>query len=228
MPLYTISFFDGLGVLTHVERREHPDDISALDLGQNAKSRIAEIWQGKRRVARVERDEVGPRAPRANFDGAQTHPLVFDWLIRATRRETTLARDYWESLRGTGRLPERADLAPSEMKAFLSHVGLIDVRPRADGRDYFIRLAGSKWEAVFGPMKGKLIQEFLPPHIEARWRLLFDSVGARMEPVRVTTRISFKDMTWLATEMFVAPLGQDDSGTSSFFMCFTSWNVNEA
>jgi len=228
MPLYTISFFDGLGVLTHVERREHPDDISALDLGQHAKSRIAEIWQGKRRVARVERDEMGLRAPPANFDGAQTHPLVFDWLLRTTRPETTLARDYWVSLRGTGQLPKRSDLAPSEMKSFLSHVGLIDVRQRADGRDYIIRLAGSRWEAVFGPMKGKLIQDFLPSHVEARWRLLFDSVGARIEPVRVTTRISFKDMTWLATEMFVAPLREDNTGTGCLFMCFTSWSVNEA
>lgn len=228
MPLYTISFFDGSGVLTHMERREHPDDISALDLGQHAKSRIAEIWQGKRRVARVERGEMGLQALRANFDSVQTHPLVFDWLLRTARPETTLARDYWESFRRTGQLPKRADLAPSEMKAFLSHVGLIDVRPRSDGRDYFIRLAGSRWEAVFGPMKGKLIQEFLPPHVEARWRLLFDSVGARMEPVRVTTRISFKDMMWLAAEMFVAPLAEDDTGTSSFFICFTSWNIHEA
>ena len=227
MPLYKVSFFDKSGVLTHVESREHQDDISALDLGEHPQSSSVEIWQGKRRVARVQTDQIKARAPRVDLTALESQPLVFDWLVRTTRPETSLARDYLGSLGRRGRLPKRADLAPSEMKPFLSNIGLIDVRLLPTGKDYFIRLAGSKWESVFGAMKGKLLHEFLPAHIEARWRLVFDTVCARSAPVRVTTRISFNDMTWLATEMFVAPLGDNDA-VSSLFMCFTSWNRSEA
>jgi hypothetical protein len=112
------------------------------------------------------------------------------------------------------------------MKKFMSHVGLIEVRDRKSQPDYYIRLSGSKWEEVFGPMTGKLVQEFLPPHIEERWRALFDAVCVRKEPVRATTQITFKDKRWLKAEMFVAPLADARGGVSMLFMCFASWSTS--
>jgi hypothetical protein len=71
-------------------------------------------------------------------------------------------------------------------------------------------------------MTGRDISEFLPPEIEMRWRKLFDSVRTAAKPVRATTRIGFQEKSWLLTEMFVAPLGEDGV-VSMLFMCFTSW-----
>src|SRR5690349_4231620 len=97
---------------------------------------------------------------------AETRRLYFDWSLKLRRKETNLAYEYWQSRRPSRRtMPARADLKPSGMKAFMANVGLVDIRMGPNRRDYFIRLSGSKWEEVFGPMKGKQIEDFLPPKI---------------------------------------------------------------
>ena len=162
------------------------------------------------------------RPAAADLALVQTKPLAFDWTLQFERSETILARDYWSSKYSNGRMPRRSDLVPKQMKAFMPHIGLIEVRP-APVDDYFIRLAGSRWEDVFGAMRGKFLRDFLPTHIEGRWRLLFDSVCAAKLPVRVSTHITFEDKHWIATEMFVAPLSDNGGALSMLFMCFTSW-----
>lgn len=168
---------------------------------------------------------VKPHAAIGALKHVETKPLSFDWSIALTQSATIQARDYWLSRRGNGAMPARADLSPHAMKAFMPHLGLIEVREAPSRRDYLIRLAGSRWEDVFGPMRAKLLGDFLPKHIEDRWRLLFDSVCDAKKPVRVTTRIAFKEKTWLAAEMFVAPLSDDGTSVSMLFLCFASWST---
>jgi len=73
-------------------------------------------------------------------------------------------------------------------------------------------------------MKGKRVQEFLPPLIEERWRTVFNPVRARKEPVKATTQIAFKDMRWLRTEMLVALLADAGGGVAMLLICFASWS----
>ena len=155
----------------------------------------------------------------------RTEPVVLDWSLNLERTETILARDYWlERSRELGRMPSRADLSPAGMRSFVSNVGLIEVQDGEPPADYVIRLAGTKWEEVFGPMKGKRGQEFLPPLIEERWRTVFNPVRARKEPVKATTQIAFKDMRWLRTEMLVALLADAGGGVAMLLICFASWS----
>jgi hypothetical protein len=120
-------------------------------------------------------------------------------------------------------MPDRGDLDPAGMRKFTTHVGLIDVRPEHGHEiDYFIRRAGGSWEEVFGPITGKLIQEFLPPEIEVKWRLVFDAVLKRKTPVAITTTIVFQRKNWLEAEMFVGPLGVEN--VSMLLMVFDSWS----
>jgi hypothetical protein len=92
---------------------------------------------------------------------------------------TALACTYWQSRRKNERLPARTDLVPSEMRKFIARVGLIEFHDRGRGVEYSIRLAGSKWEAIFGLMRGRTLREFLPADIEARWRDAFEPVRIR-------------------------------------------------
>jgi len=92
---------------------------------------------------------------RSTVEVIRTEPVVLDWSLNLERTETILARDYWlERSRELGRMPSRADLSPAGMRSFVSHVGLIEVQDGEPQADYVIRLAGTKWEEVFGPMKG--------------------------------------------------------------------------
>ncbi len=159
-------------------------------------------------------------------DQAEVWPMDFDWSLGLQRPETKQARDYWLSRAENGRLPSRASLSPSDMRTYAAHVGLIEVLGPSGKVDYRIRLAGSKWEEVFGRMGGRLIGEFLPKNIEARWREVFDAVRQTARPLRVTTRLAFRPRAWLATEMFVAPLSEDATHVTMLLMCFTSWSTN--
>ncbi|HEY3637958.1 MAG TPA: PAS domain-containing protein [Rhizomicrobium sp.] len=151
--------------------------------------------------------------------------MAFDWELQATQPVIVRARDYWQSRRHDRPMPTRADLDPASMRSFTEHVGLIEVRQGSE-IDYFIRRAGTKWEAVFGSMTGRLIQEFLPPEIETRWRQVFDAVCRAKAPLRVTTDILFQGKSWLDAEMFLGPLG--DGEVSMLFLAFTSWNRGSA
>lgn len=147
--------------------------------------------------------------------------MAFDWDLQATQPAIVRARDYWQSRRNGRPMPNRADLNPVAMRSFTEHVGLIEIRHEPDS-DYFIRRAGLKWEAVFGPITGRFIHEFLPPEIESRWRQVFDTVYNAAAPLRVTTDIRFQRKSWLEAELFVAPLG--DAEITMLFLAFASWN----
>jgi hypothetical protein len=148
--------------------------------------------------------------------------MAFDWDLQARQPAIIRARDYWLSCRGDRAMPSRADLNPVAMRGFTEHVGLVEIRRDAGAEaDYFIRRAGTRWEAVFGPMTGRLIQEFLPPEIETRWRKVFDAVCNAGAPLLVTTDILFQNKSWLEAEMFVRPLG--DGEVAMLFLAFTSW-----
>ena len=154
----------------------------------------------------------------------RAQPLEFDWTVQLTQPATVLAHDYWRA-RCAGRpMPGRADLDPLAMRRFTEHVGLVEIRA-SEGSDveYFIRRAGGRWEEVYGAITGHYLHEFLPPELEGSWRELFDAVRIRKMPARVTTGIDFRGKTWLKTEMFVAPLGQDGEVTM-LLMTFVAWS----
>ena len=118
-------------------------------------------------------------------------------------------------------MPEFQDMAAASMQDFAGHIGFIEIRPESDGSvDYFIRLAGEKWEEIFGAMSGRYIHEFLPPAIEMRWRDAFDRVREAKAPARVTARIHFQLKFWLRAEMLIAPLG--GKSVSMLFMTFVA------
>ncbi len=158
---------------------------------------------------------------------APAQPLEFDWTVQLHQPVTILAYEYWRSRCAGRAMPSRADLDPVAMRKFTAHVGLIEIR-QADGSDivYFIRRAGTKWEEVYGAITGRLLHEFLPPEIETRWRVVFDAVREAKAPLRVSTGINFQGKTWLETEMFVAPLGENGQVTM-LFMTFVASNKRQ-
>jgi hypothetical protein len=156
----------------------------------------------------------------------RTKPLEIDWDLNLTRPANKLAHAYWRSHCRDHGMPAYKDLPPSGMRGFIAHIGIVEIREGGTGKDYFIRLAGSRWEEVFGRIAGKHLHKFLSPAVEERWRALFDPVCERAEPVCARAEISFEEKTWLMSEMFVAPLGDSASEVSMLFLCFTATKQN--
>jgi hypothetical protein len=144
-------------------------------------------------------------------------PLSFDWDLNFAQVPTRETFQIWRSCRDGRTMPTRADIKPSAIARFSPHVGLVDV---GGGGAYRIRRAGGKLEELFGAMTGKSLHEFLPPELETRWRLVFDSVCERRLPLRVTTGIELRRMSWLRPEMFFGPLGDD--AVSMLLMAFVA------
>jgi hypothetical protein len=150
-------------------------------------------------------------------------PIAIDPALGFEREPNKRAFAYWQS-RCEGRaMPTRADLDPVAMKTFTPHVGLVEVRRGEAKTAYFIRRAGSRWEDVYGAMTGKVLQEFLPPHLVPAWQDVFDCVTAGAKPIRLTTQVDFQDKTWLDIELMVAPLGAVGI-VNMFLTSFVSWS----
>lgn len=139
-------------------------------------------------------------------------------LARATLQQ---AFSYWKRVKGDRRMPRRADLVPREMKAFISHIALVEPRKLPGGtRDYFVRLAGTRIDEIFGPRGGHMLTDGLSPELAARWRAPFDHVMTTGEPLRLSGRLSYRNMNWIEFEGFYAPLGEESAPPSMFFYGF--------
>lgn len=145
-------------------------------------------------------------------------PIKFDPVMRFESEPLREAFDYWDAIRGGRIMPTRAELLPREMRRFISHVGLIEPMTDKNGlQDYFVRLAGSDVEEIFGPRTGRPLGEGVPPEILARWRIGYDMVQRSGKPVKATAGVAYKGKNWIEVEVLVAPLGEDAT-PSSFFL----------
>ena len=141
-------------------------------------------------------------------------PIEIDPTVTLTRPMTIRAYEYWQSARVARAMPARKDISPQAMRAFVSHVALVELRAGSGGKlDYVMRLAGARIEDVFGSITGRALQEFMPAQIESRWRWTMDKAVAAAAPLRVSSRVAFGDKTWLQAEVLLAPLG--NAGTVS-------------
>jgi hypothetical protein len=149
--------------------------------------------------------------------------VEFDKTVSLMREMTAKAYEYWKAARGDRAMPARKDIKPQDMREFVRHIGLVEVRRAADGHAiYFIRLAGAKIESVFGAITGKSLGEFLPVQLEARWRLVFDAALEHPVPVRIASRVLFGGKTYLACEVLLAPLGEGGE-VSMLFAAVDVW-----
>jgi hypothetical protein len=122
-------------------------------------------------------------------------------------------------------MPARPEIDPIEMRGFLPNVVLIELRRMGDAADapvdYFIRLAGTQVEQVFGRISAGLLGDALPTKYVQRWRHLFDEALAQ-GPVRCRSKVGFREQTFLEGEVLVAPLG-DGERPAMLFVVFAFW-----
>lgn len=144
-------------------------------------------------------------------------PVFVDRSLSLTRTATIKGRDYWMDLRRGRAMPARADIAPRDMRDFLSHVGLVEKLQLSGGEeDFAVRLAGGRIEEVFGAIAGRPIGATLPPETAARWRLVLNEVSRGLAPLAVSGRMAYANMRHMKYELFIAPLGEEGVATMLF------------
>ena len=154
-------------------------------------------------------------------DPTELPRVLYDPALAFVHPKLADAYAYWNACRGSRPLPCRADLSPLAMRAFISHVGLFDVRREGDGSvDYFVRLAGARIDDVFGRRTGRPLTDCLPPHIARRWREPVDQVVEMSRPIRARTRIAYENKIWIDGEMLYAPLGGRPTAVDMIFFGF--------
>jgi hypothetical protein len=153
-------------------------------------------------------------------------PIARDDSLAFVQPATIAALAYWKSRLAGRPMPSRADIDPRQMRSFMSHVGLVELRSAPDGsQDYFIRLAGTTIEQIFGALTARSISEFLPAEIEARWRAMFDAARDAAAPIRTIGRVAFQRKHWLQCETMIAPLGTDGKTISMLFVAVATWDA---
>jgi hypothetical protein len=120
-------------------------------------------------------------------------------------------------------MPARRELEPRAMKQFIAYVNLVSVLRRDEDRcEYVVTLQCDHARDVVGNVQNRQLADVLSPAVERRWCGAFDLARANIKPVRLTTRASTLGRHWLACEIFLAPLGQEDN-VEALFWVTVSW-----
>jgi hypothetical protein len=155
-------------------------------------------------------------------------PVFYDWELNLEHAITQQALAYWKECRGERSMPAFEDLKLSGMKAFVANSSLIDMVSSGDGAlDYSIKLTGEKVRERYGAVARSKLSEFLPPHLEQRWRDALELVRTAKAPLRVHGRMTYEDHTWLYQETLLAPLRESEDAVRLFLTVTAWWSVHD-
>lgn len=114
---------------------------------------------------------------------------------------------YWEGLRGTGVMPPRDRLDPTDIPRLLSHLALVETAPSLP--DYRFRVWGSELTRVFGEDRSWKTFGGLR-HVE-NWESVFPAYQAVVEsgvPTLTDQRVVSSHRAFLAYQRLMLPFGE--------------------
>ena len=114
----------------------------------------------------------------------------------------------WRLQAGDAAAPSRADMSARVLKSFIGHVTIFE---RTADHRWLVRLMGTRMTSVIGEMQGKFVDEVLPRKAGRRWHVALDAALSGMHPLRLVSRVAFRDLDFLKAEILLAPL-LDDTG----------------
>lgn len=127
--------------------------------------------------------------------------------------------DYWLTKRGARPMPDRADIAPSEIVKLLPNLIICDVL--GDGEDFRTRIFGTALVLLVGEERtGKCLSEFgarasvptRPEIVQFRWLDVTRRAYALKGPVFVNGTMSSSDRPYLALHAVSMPLTVGGTG----------------
>ena len=140
---------------------------------------------------------------------ASETPVSVDWAIDLFDHRLRQIHSHWTRLhRGTA-LPLRRDFRPSELRAVLPYVFLVEVL--SEPRDFRLRHAGTHFEE-FAQQKlsGKRVVEAFPPDFGASVLKLWGEAVESRRPLHAIGQLWVPDRDYVRWEGLILPLAADD------------------
>ncbi|MBO6633246.1 PAS domain-containing protein [Parvibaculum sp.] len=135
-------------------------------------------------------------------------PIALEPARECTSPEVRDGLAYWR-LKAAGReMPLHADIRPEEIPRLLPYVTLFDLRQNNGSLELFPRIAGAKFEEVFGAIHNKPLETVLPPEIVERWQGAARTLFEAREPLRAVGEVLHDQKTFIRFELVIAPLSR--------------------
>ncbi|MEX2249714.1 MAG: PAS domain-containing protein [Parvibaculum sp.] len=139
-------------------------------------------------------------------------PIDVDTELNFEASKPRAGLDYWRKKAAGRPMPLRSDIRPEEIASLLPHLCLFELTPRPDGGvDMFPRLAGARFEEVFGPIHNRPLATRLAPEILERWRGVARAMIEHGGPIRAIGNVLHEDKTFIRFELLLAPLSKEGS-----------------
>ena len=125
---------------------------------------------------------------------------------------------YWQAKAAGREMPLQSDIRPEEIPHLLPYVCLFELRQEAGSLDLFPRLAGAKFEEVFGSIHNKPLATVLPPEIVERWQGAARTLVEARVPLHATGEVLHEDKTFIRFELVIAPLSRSGGRLDMMFL----------
>lgn len=125
---------------------------------------------------------------------------------------------YWQRQAAERPMPLLSDIRPEEIPRLLPYLTLFDMNWEQGSFSIFPRLAGSKFEEVFGPIHKKPLHTVLPPEILERWHGAARTMIDAGVPLRAVGNVLHEDRSFIAFELLLAPLSRTGEAIDTLFL----------
>ena len=112
----------------------------------------------------------------------------------------------WREKAGRHAMPHRADMTARPMKAYLSHVSIIERVGAGRNARYRVRLHGTAATHYAGDKTGRFLEEFVPDDLVGCYAGVYDTAIELKAPLRVLSSYQVPEIDYLVGETLVAPL----------------------
>lgn len=115
----------------------------------------------------------------------------------------------WRKQAENGATPRRSQMTPRVLKPFLKNIAIFE-RPSNTPVRYRVRVIGTHLAEALGEMQGKYLDEVLPAPVVLQWHARLDLTLAEGRPMRFVSRVDARQLYFLRSETFWAPLASED------------------
>jgi hypothetical protein len=154
-------------------------------------------------------NHFGPSTGLADAILGQRAPLLFDASLQVKTPQLKRALEVWQQKRGARRMPARSDFDMRDLSCVLPQLSIVQIVHEGGRQRFKIRLMGTSLDQHLAPITGRFVDEAVPPHFVERWNSIYMSALSIRAPMRISSRVAFRDQLYLIGEGLVLPLSDD-------------------